>query len=80
MSTNPFDNDNGRFFVLINDEEQHSIWPSFAEIPNGWDITFGEDSRDACIEHVEKNWTDMRPKSLREAMAAEAAERQANAS
>lgn len=33
MSTNPFDDDNGSFFVLVNDEEQHSLWPAFADIP-----------------------------------------------
>ncbi|MDR7173037.1 MbtH protein [Nocardia kruczakiae] len=70
-STNPFDDDNGRFSVLINDEEQYSIWPTFAEVPDGWDVVFGENSRQACIEYVEENWTDMRPKSLRDAMAAD---------
>ncbi|MGA4791765.1 MbtH family protein [Nocardia sp. AB354] len=71
MSTNPFDDDNGRFSVLINHEEQYSLWPVFAEVPDGWSVVFGEDSRDACIEYIEKNWTDMRPKSLRDAMAAD---------
>ena len=77
MSTNPFDNEDGRFLVLVNDEEQHSFWPTFAEIPDGWKVAFGEDSRAACIEYVDKNWTDMRPKSLREAMAADNAARKA---
>jgi len=36
MSTNPFDDDDGRFFVLVNDEEQHSLWPAFADVPAGW--------------------------------------------
>ena len=80
MSTNQFDNEDGRFFVLINAEEQYSLWPNFADIPKGWHVAFGEDSRDACIEYVEMKWTDMRPKSLREAMAAEAAASQANES
>ena len=70
MSTNPFDDEDGRFFVLVNDEEQHSLWPAFAEVPAGWRVVFGEESRAACVEYVEKNWTDMRPKSLRDAMAA----------
>lgn len=73
MSTNPFDDDNGRFYVLINDEEQHSLWPTFADIPAGWRTVFGEDTRKACLEYVEANWTDLRPKSLRDAMAADAA-------
>ena len=71
MSTNPFDDDNGRFSVLINHEEQYSLWPVFADVPDGWTVVFGEESRDACIEYIEKNWTDMRPKSLRDAMAAD---------
>ncbi|MFJ7592004.1 MbtH family protein [Streptomyces sp. NPDC097617] len=71
MSSNPFDDADGRFYVLVNDEEQHSLWPSFAEIPTGWRIVFGEESRQQCLEHVEANWTDLRPKSLRDAMAAD---------
>ncbi|MEU8756839.1 MbtH family protein [Streptomyces chartreusis] len=62
--TNPFDNDNGTFLVLVNDEGQHSLWPVFAEIPQGWTTAFGEASRAECLKFVEQNWTDMRPKSL----------------
>ena len=76
MSTNPFDDDNGRFFVLVNDEDQHSLWPTFSEVPSGWQVVFGDDTRTACLEYVETNWTDMRPTSLREAVDADAAARQ----
>lgn len=69
MSTNPFDDDNVAFFVLVNDEDQHSLWPVFADIPAGWRVVHGEASRAACLDYVEKNWTDLRPKSLRDAMA-----------
>lgn len=69
MSTNPFDDDNGAFFVVVNDEDQHSLWPVFADIPAGWRVVHGEASRAACLDYVEKNWTDLRPKSLRDAMA-----------
>lgn len=69
MSTNPFDDDNGAFFVLVNDEDQHSLWPVFADIPAGWRVVHGEASRATCLDYVEKNWTDLRPKSLRDAMA-----------
>ncbi|MFG1664156.1 MbtH family protein [Streptomyces sp. Y7] len=62
--TNPFDNENGTFLVLVNDEGQHSLWPVFAEIPQGWTTVFGEAGRAECLEFVEQNWTDMRPKSL----------------
>ncbi|MET8759983.1 MbtH family protein [Lentzea sp. NPDC004782] len=67
--TNPFDNPDGVFLVLVNDEGQHSLWPEFAAVPDGWQVTFGPDSRAACLEHVERNWTDLRPKNLIEAMA-----------
>ncbi|MFW0784019.1 MbtH family protein [Gordonia sp. CPCC 206044] len=71
--TNPFDDENGRFYVLVNDENQHSLWPTFADIPAGWTKVFGEDSRAACLEYVEKNWTDLRPQSLIDAMEADKA-------
>ncbi|MFJ2924285.1 MbtH family protein [Streptomyces massasporeus] len=64
MSTNPFDDTEGRFLVLVNDEGQHSLWPSFAEVPGGWTIAFAESTREACLEYVETNWTDLRPRSL----------------
>ncbi|WP_274558727.1 MbtH family protein [Streptomyces spiramyceticus] len=69
---NPFDDENGTFYVLVNSENQHSLWPVFAEVPAGWTVVFGEDSRQACLDYVEKNWTDMRPASLIKAMEAEA--------
>ncbi|PVA94819.1 MbtH family protein [Mycobacteroides abscessus] len=70
MSINPFDDDKGSFFVLVNDEEQHSLWPAFADVPDGWRVVFGEADRAACLEYIEqKNWTDIRPKSLRERLA-----------
>lgn len=64
MSTNPFDDAEGRFLVLANDEGQHSLWPSFAEVPGGWAIVFAENTREACLAFVEANWTDLRPRSL----------------
>jgi MbtH protein len=70
MSTNPFDDPDGRFLVLVNDEGQHSLWPSFAEVPGGWTVVLEESSRDACLEYVEANWTDLRPRSLAESMDA----------
>ncbi len=69
MSTNPFDDDNGTFFVLVNDEDQRSLWPTFAETPAGWRVVYGEASRAECLDYVEQNWTDIRPKSLRESIA-----------
>jgi MbtH protein len=65
---NPFDDPDANFFVLVNDEGQHSLWPVFAAVPEGWKTVFGEAGREACLEYIETNWTDMRPKSLIEAM------------
>jgi MbtH protein len=62
--TNPFDDENGTFLVLVNDEGQHSLWPNFVSVPAGWTTVFGENTRQACLEYVEKNWKDMRPNSL----------------
>lgn len=67
-SSNPFDDENGRFVVVVNAEEQHSLWPTFVDVPAGWSVVFGESSRQECIDYVERNWTDLRPRSLRESM------------
>ena len=69
MSINPFDDDDRPFYVLTNDEEQHSLWPAGIDVPAGWRVVFGDDTRANCLSYVEQNWTDMRPSSLREAMA-----------
>ncbi|MEE1797972.1 MbtH family protein [Streptomyces sp. NPDC101062] len=66
--TNPFDDADGSFKVLVNDEGQHSLWPAFAEVPAGWTVAYGEDTRAACLEYVEQHWTDLRPASLVRAM------------
>lgn len=74
MSTNPFDDETGTFFVLVNNEDQHSLWPSFADIPTGWRVIHGGPAgtdRASCIDYVERHWTDLRPRSLRESMAAD---------
>lgn len=66
--SNPFEDANGTFLVLVNDENQHSLWPEFAEIPPGWRSVHGPAVRQACLEYIETNWTDMRPASLIKAM------------
>ncbi|MFE0605474.1 MbtH family protein [Streptomyces sp. NPDC058892] len=70
MSSNPFDDAGDRFYVLVNDEQQHSLWPSFTGVPAGGRIVFGEESRENCLVYVEERWTDLRPKSLRDVMDA----------
>ena len=69
MQSNPFDDDNASFLVLVNDEEQHSLWPTFADVPAGWRVVYDDADRAACLDCVEQNWTDIRPKGLRERVA-----------
>ncbi|GAA4797815.1 MbtH family protein [Lysobacter hankyongensis] len=68
--TNPFEDNDARYYVLVNEEAQYSLWPAFAEIPAGWTAVHGEDSRQACLDYIETHWVDMRPRSLVEAMSA----------
>ena len=60
---NPFEDENGLYHVLVNDEEQHSLWPSFIDIPAGWTTVLESSSRTACMDFINKNWTDMRPRT-----------------
>lgn len=62
---NPFDDESLSFYVLINAEQQYSLWPTFAPIPAGWQVDFGPESRELCISQIELKWQDMRPASLR---------------
>lgn len=71
--TNPFDDPEGTFLVLVNHEKQYSLWPAFAEVPAGWTVQLAETDRETCLAYVNEHWTDMRPKSLVEAMAADEA-------
>ena len=64
--TNPFDDEDATYVVLLNDEEQYSLWPGAIDIPAGWRIVHPADSRRACIDYIDRNWRDMRPKSLRD--------------
>jgi len=66
--TNAFDDPDEMFLVLANDEGQYSLWPSFANVPGGWQVVHQRDSRAASLTYIEENWTDMRPRSLIAAM------------
>jgi uncharacterized protein YbdZ (MbtH family) len=54
--------------VVVNHEEQYSIWPEYREIPSGWRDGGVIGTRQVCLDHIEKAWTDMRPLSLRKRM------------
>ncbi|HTE39529.1 MAG TPA: MbtH family protein [Steroidobacteraceae bacterium] len=62
--TNPFEDENGTYVALINDEGQYSLWPTFVEVPTGWTVVFNENSRQNCLDYINTHWTDMRPASL----------------
>ncbi|HLU46220.1 MAG TPA: MbtH family protein [Natronosporangium sp.] len=66
--TNPFEDESGTYLVLKNDEDQYSLWPAFAPVPDGWTVVHDRDTRQACLEYIETHWTDLRPRSLVEAM------------
>ena len=70
MSTSCFDREDETFIVLVNHEEQHSIWPQWKAVPGGWKAVEGvQGDKKTVLEYVEKTWTDMRPRSLRDWMA-----------
>lgn len=63
------EDDDGRSFrVVVNHEEQYSIWPSERELPLGWRAEGKQGTREECLVHIEAIWTDMRPLSVRKAM------------
>ncbi|MFI9271117.1 MbtH family protein [Kitasatospora sp. NPDC052896] len=57
-----------RHVVVVNDEEQYSVWAVGRPLPAGWHATGTTGSREECLAHIGRVWTDMRPKSLRLAM------------
>jgi MbtH protein len=62
--TNPFDDPDGTFLVVVNAEGQHSLWPEFAAVPAGWSVASGPADRQSCLDYVSTHWVDMRPASL----------------
>jgi MbtH protein len=61
--------DEPTYRVVINDEEQYSIWLSDRDLPAGWRAEGFTGQREECLAHIGKVWTDMRPLSLRRRMA-----------
>jgi MbtH protein len=57
------------FVVVVNDEEQYSIWPERRELPAGWRAINKTGSKQDCLNYIKEVWTDMRPASLRRKMA-----------
>ena len=63
--TNPFENDNYTYKVLINEEGQYSLWPVFLDVPIGWNVVHEEASRHDCLQYVENTWTDLNQKVIK---------------
>ncbi len=63
------DEDERVYCVLVNDEEQYSLWLHGKPVPAGWRAAGFEGSKDACASYVDSVWTDMRPLSLRKKTA-----------
>jgi MbtH protein len=70
MSSNRFEDLGGRFYVVVNSGQQHSLWPSFADVPAGWRVIYGEESREMCLAYLAEHSTDLRPHSMPEARGA----------
>jgi MbtH protein len=69
--------DTTTYTVVVNHEEQYSIWPADRELPLGWTAVGKTGSKQECLDYIEEVWTDMRPLSLRKKMEEAEAERQA---
>ncbi|WCN83903.1 MbtH family protein [Micromonospora sp. LH3U1] len=64
--------DNRSYRVVLNDEEQYSVWWTDRDLPAGWRAEGTEGTRDECLAHIDEIWTDMRPLSLRQRMQSQA--------
>lgn len=62
----------GIYKVVVNHEEQYSIWPLGRDNPLGWEDAGKSGSKEECLSHIDEVWTDMRPLSLREKMKEDA--------
>ncbi|WP_375591677.1 MbtH family protein [Chitiniphilus eburneus] len=62
--TNPFDDENHAFLVLVNAKRQYSLWPDITVVPKGWRTVLGPKSRADCVQWLEQNWQDIRPLAL----------------
>ena len=60
--------DNTIYKVVVNHDEQYSIWPADRTIPLGWSDAGKEGTKQECLAYIEEVWTDLRPSSLRQKM------------
>jgi len=65
-------NEEPGYQVVINDERQYSVWPDDRDLPRGWSAVGVHGGKDACLDHIARTWTDMRPASLAARMSGDA--------
>ena len=58
------------YLVLVNHEEQHSLWLAHKTVPAGWRVVFGPRPKSECFDYVEQSWKDITPLSVRSALGA----------
>ena len=68
MSEEQTDWQDGPLKVVVNDEEQYSVWPLDRDNPAGWRDAGKTGTKAECLEYIRQVWTDMRPRSLRQQM------------
>lgn len=64
-TTEMFEDDDRRYTVVRNDEEQYSLWPADRDLPLGWTADGTTGTKAECLAHIRRVWTDLRPRSLR---------------
>ena len=62
------DNPDMIFEVVVNEQGQYSIWPTYRDVPSGWRAVGVQGERQVCLDHIAEAWSDLRPKRLRDAM------------
>lgn len=70
MESEELESSEYEYKVVVNDEEQYSIWPAHKENALGWRDAGKQGSKEECLAHIKEVWTDMRPLSLRQKMSA----------
>lgn len=63
IMTNPFEDQQGEFLVLINEEEQYSLWPAFKEVPDGWTAVGPRGARAECLAYIETHGSTCAPRA-----------------
>ncbi len=71
------DDENIDYQVLVNHEEQYSLWPKFKDIPNGWRQVGPIGKKEECLAYVDEVWTDITPLSVRKQLEEDRVKREA---